>query len=202
MQKAELSVFLAVDVETANADPASICRLGLALFCDGELTQTWSRAVDCGQAFDPARNFGKPLSRAEMKGAVPLPAVLGPLYRLTVGRTVVSLTSFEKVALALAAEAASQPRLDARWLDVSEVARRTWREGALRGNDIAGLCAAAGIEPEDPAGPLDRAIACGRIMAAACRESGVSPQQWYDRIATADVWDGDLQTGARRAGSA
>jgi DNA polymerase-3 subunit epsilon len=198
---AEHSVFLAVDVETANTDPASICWLGLALFRDGELAQTWSRPVDCGQAFDAAHTSRQGLTRKEMKEAVPLRAMLGPLHRLTAGRAVVSLTNFEKVALALAAEATEQPRLDARWLDVSVVARRTWQEVALRGNDIAGLCSAAGIEPENLDTPLDRAIACGHIMAAACRESGLTPREWCDRIATADVWDSGREADARKAGS-
>lgn len=198
---AEHSVFLAVDVETANADPASICWLGLALFRDGELAQTWSRPVDCGQAFDPAHSSRQGFSRKEKKDAVPLRAMLGPLHRLTAGRTVVSLTSFEKVALALAAEATEQPRLDARWLDVSVVARRTWQEVALRGNDIAGLCAAAGIDPENLEGPLDRAIVCGHVMAAACRESGLTPQQWCDRFSTSDIWDGGNEDAPRQAKS-
>ena len=198
---AEHSVFLAVDVETANADPASICWLGLALFRDGELAQTWSRPVDCGQDFDPAHSSRQGFSRKEKKDAVPLRAMLGPLHRLTAGRAVVSLTSFEKVALALAAEATEQPRLDARWLDVSVVARRTWQEVALRGNDIAGLCAAAGIAPENLDTPLDRAIVCGHIMAAACRESGLAPQEWCDRISTSDIWDGGNEDAPRRAKS-
>lgn len=196
---AEHSVFLAVDVETANTDPASICWLGLALFRDGKLAQTWSKPVDCGQTFDPAHTQRQGLTRKETKEAVPLRAMLGPFYRLTAGRTLVSLTNFEKIALALAAEAARQPRLDARWLDVSVVARRTWRDVALRGNDIAGLCAAAGVEPENLDGPLERAVACGHIMAAACRESGLTPQQWCDRISTSDVWDGDREDGSPRA---
>lgn len=198
---AEHTVFLAVDVETANTDPASICWIGLALFRDGELTQSWSRPVDCGQAFDSAHTTRKGLTRQEMNEAVPLRALLGPLHRLTAGRAVVSLTKFEKVALALAAEAAEQPRLDARWLDVSVVARRTWQEVALRGNDIAGLCAAAGINAENLDGPLDRAVVCGHIMAAACRESGLTPAEWCDRISSSDVWDKGRETAPRTAKS-
>ena len=196
---AEHSVFLAVDVETANPDPASICWLGLALFRDGELAQIWSKPVECGQAFDPAHTERQGLTRKERKQAVPLRAVLGPLQRLTAGRAVVSLTGFEKIALALAAEATDQPRLDARWLDVSMVARRTWQEVALRGNDIAGLCAAAGIARENLDTPLDRAIACGHIMAAACRESGLVPSQWCDLLSTSDVWDGGQKVDTRKA---
>ncbi|GAB4363465.1 MAG: exonuclease domain-containing protein [Oricola sp.] len=198
---AEHTVFLAVDVETANPDPASICWLGLALFRDGELAQTWSKPVDCGQPFDPAHTSREGLTRKQMKEAVPLRAVLGPLYRLTAGRTVVSLTKFEKVALALAAEAAEQPRLDARWLDVSVVARRTWEEVALRGNDIPGLCAAAGIDAENLSGPLDRAIVCGHIMAAACRKTGLTPKDWCDRIPSSDIWDAGRDGGLRKVGS-
>jgi len=38
--------FVAIDVETANADMASICQIGIARFADGLLTSEWETYVD------------------------------------------------------------------------------------------------------------------------------------------------------------
>ncbi len=38
--------FVAIDVETANANLESICQVGLAVFSDGELVEQWSQLVD------------------------------------------------------------------------------------------------------------------------------------------------------------
>lgn len=37
--------FVAIDVETANADMASICQIGLAKYKDGVLEKEWSSLI-------------------------------------------------------------------------------------------------------------------------------------------------------------
>ena len=44
--------FVAIDVETANADMGSICQIGLARFVDGELAEEWGTLVDPEDSFD------------------------------------------------------------------------------------------------------------------------------------------------------
>lgn len=38
--------FVALDVETANADQASICQVGLVRFEGGDVADTWETLVD------------------------------------------------------------------------------------------------------------------------------------------------------------
>jgi DNA polymerase III epsilon subunit-like protein len=38
--------FVAIDVETANPDMASICQIGLAWYRDGALTEEWKSYID------------------------------------------------------------------------------------------------------------------------------------------------------------
>ena len=45
--------FLALDVETANADLPSICQIGVAHFSDGKLANEWQSYVDPQGYFDP-----------------------------------------------------------------------------------------------------------------------------------------------------
>lgn len=44
--------FIAIDVETANADMASICQIGIAKYKDGELVDEWSSLIDPEDYFD------------------------------------------------------------------------------------------------------------------------------------------------------
>lgn len=44
--------FVAIDVETANADMASICQIGLARYEQGAITYEWKTSVDTESYFD------------------------------------------------------------------------------------------------------------------------------------------------------
>ena len=45
--------FIAIDVETANADMASICQIGIAQYSDGKLVDKWSSLINPEDYFDP-----------------------------------------------------------------------------------------------------------------------------------------------------
>ena len=44
--------FIAIDVETANADMGSICQIGIAVFADGKVIDEWSTLIDPEDYFD------------------------------------------------------------------------------------------------------------------------------------------------------
>ena len=44
--------FIAIDVETANADMSSICQIGIAKFRDGKLSGEWVTYLDPQTYFD------------------------------------------------------------------------------------------------------------------------------------------------------
>ncbi len=45
--------FVAIDVETANANMASVCSIGVAAFEDGTLASEWYSLIDPDDYFDP-----------------------------------------------------------------------------------------------------------------------------------------------------
>ena len=49
--------FVAIDVETANADMGSICQVGLAKFVDGKIAEEWCTLVDPEDYFDEVNIF-------------------------------------------------------------------------------------------------------------------------------------------------
>ena len=44
--------YVAIDGETANSDYSSICQIGLAIFDDGNVIETWKSYVDPEDYFD------------------------------------------------------------------------------------------------------------------------------------------------------
>jgi DNA polymerase III subunit epsilon len=44
--------FIAIDVETANADMASVCQIGIAQFAAGVVSEEWKTYVDPEDYFD------------------------------------------------------------------------------------------------------------------------------------------------------
>ncbi len=44
--------FVAIDVETANADLASICQIGLVTFADGQIVSEWQSLIDPEDEFN------------------------------------------------------------------------------------------------------------------------------------------------------
>ncbi|MAW80826.1 MAG: transposase, partial [Parvularcula sp.] len=44
--------FAAIDVETANANMASICQIGVARFSNGQIVDEWETLVDPQSYFD------------------------------------------------------------------------------------------------------------------------------------------------------
>lgn len=44
--------FIALDVETANADMSSICQIGLAKYVDGKLDDVWDTLINPEDYFD------------------------------------------------------------------------------------------------------------------------------------------------------
>jgi hypothetical protein len=118
--------FLAVDVETANADMASICAIGLVHFKGGEIARKLTILIDPEDHFDPVNISihgicpedvaGKPTMREA------LPAVAAALQTTVV----VHHTHFDRVALCRAAQKYGLSDPSCRWLDSARVARRCW----------------------------------------------------------------------------
>ena len=68
--------FIAVDVETANADLASICQIGVARYENGQLAFEWKSYVDPKDYFDSRNMSIHGIDDSMVAGA---PTVLPPL---------------------------------------------------------------------------------------------------------------------------
>jgi len=82
--------FVAIDIETANADMASICAVGAAIFEHGQLSSQWYSLVDPDDYFDPVNVSIHGIDGNMVLGAPVYKDVAKTIERLLGGRIVVT----------------------------------------------------------------------------------------------------------------
>jgi DNA polymerase-3 subunit epsilon len=120
--------FVAIDVETANADMASICQIGIARFENGTLTDEWKTYVDPEDHFDGINVSIHGIDENVVAGAPTFRMLSDIVADKLTGRVVVTHTAFDKVAIYQAGNKCNACSLSGTWLDTACVVRRTWRE--------------------------------------------------------------------------
>ena len=120
--------FNSIDVETANADRASICQIGIIHVRNGEITDRWKTLVNPEDWFDPWNVGIHGIDEANVRNSPPLPAVCDELRSRLRGSVLVSYTSFDRVAFERATTRYNLEQLQVTWLDSAKIARRAWPE--------------------------------------------------------------------------
>ena len=182
MRGATVTSFNAIDVETANADRASICQIGIVQVRNGTLGKEWSTLVDPEDWFDPWNVSIHGIDRKAVKGAPTLPDLHAEMTRWLGDAVVVSHTSFDRVALERAVAKYSLPQLEAVWLDSARVARRAWPDKfGSRGYGLKKLAEHFGVEFEHH-DALEDAKAAAQILLKAIEASKLSIKDWLRRV--------------------
>ena len=181
--------FIALDVETANADFASICSIGLVHFRSGLVFKSLTILVNPEDEFDPI-NIGIHGIRPEDVVGKPTIAKVFPVINAALQDTaIVHHSPFDRTALARAAGRYGTGGLQCTWIDTLQVARRTWasfREDG--GYGLANLAQAFGIAFKHHDAAED-ARAAGLLMLRAISDGGETLQQWVDEIGYASTSD-------------
>jgi DNA polymerase-3 subunit epsilon len=173
--------FIAIDVETANADMASICSIGVATFEDGALASGWYSLINPDDFFDPLNTSIHGISEGDVQDAPTFGDVASEIARLLNGQVVVTHTHFDRVAMHQAAGRWSINAPACRWLDSARVARRTWAECSRSGYGLANVCNLLGYT-FDHHNALEDAKAAGHIMLAAMEKSGLDLGAMQKRV--------------------
>lgn len=174
--------FLTIDVETANADMASICAIGVAAFENGEIASEWYSLVDPDDYFSSVNVSIHGIDEADVQGAPSFKDVAGEIDHLLNRQIVVTHTHFDRVAIHQASHRWSVPAPACTWLDSARVARRTWAECARSGYGLADVCNRIGYTFEHH-NALEDAKAAGHVMLAAMHESGLDIDSTLRRVA-------------------
>lgn len=173
--------FIALDVETANADLASICQIGIAHFADGRFTEKWESLVNPEDDFDFRNISIHGIDEAMVEGAPTFPMLSETLTQKLVGTIVVSHTPFDQTAIRLLFQKYKIEHPKVTWLDSARVVRRTWLDLSQRGYGLAPVAQRLGIEFKHHDAAED-ARAAGEIMLCAMRETGLSIDDWITRV--------------------
>lgn len=173
--------FVAIDVETANPDMASICQIGLARYRGDQLVEEWSSLIDPEDEFASINTRIHGITASTVKGAPTFPEVAKELADFLRGGVSVSHTHFDRVSIARASNKYSLPEIETTWLDSAKVARRTWSECAYSGYGLAAVCKIIGYEFKHH-DALEDAKAAGQILLSAMKETSLDLSEWLNRV--------------------
>lgn len=174
--------FVAIDVETANPDFASICQVGVAAFRDGMLHDTWESLVDPEDYFDEMNVAVHGINERAVRGAPKWQTVYELLAPWLQGHVVASHTPFDRAALSRACEKNGLPPHSCTWLDTARVVRRAWPAFAQKGYGLANVAKHLNIQFQHHNAKED-ARAAGEVLLRAMAETGFTVEQWLDRTA-------------------
>jgi DNA polymerase-3 subunit epsilon len=186
----EITDFVALDVETANADFASICSIGLVHFKRGEVFKSLTILVDPEDQFDQI-NISIHGIRPEDVAGKPTMAKVFPIIGAALqDAAIVHHSPFDRTALSRAAVKYGTGGLPCFWLDNLQVARKTWDQFRMDGGyGLANLAQAFGFQFRHHDAAEDARVA-GMLLLRAIADGGIGLQQWVDNLGYASTADG------------
>lgn len=173
--------FLALDVETANADSSSICQIGIAEFNNGEIIDKWSILINPEDYFDPFNVAIHGITEKQVKNAPTFKDVYSELRQRIEGKVTVHHMPFDRIALNRACDAYSLEYLQPNWLDSAKIVRRTWQEFAHKGYGLSNIAKHLNLDFNHH-DALEDAITAGTVVKIACEISNLSIEEWFKRI--------------------
>lgn len=193
--------FVAIDVETANADMASICQIGLARYEDGVLKDEWKTYVDPEDYFDPINISIHGIDESTVRGSPNFQSLSNLLSSYLTDSVVVCHTHFDRVAIHQATRRHGIMTPTCTWLDSARVARRAWTQFAWKGYGLHNVCSMLGYEFKHH-DALEDAKAAGHILISAFKETELDIDGWLKRISQPiDLTSGSSSSAIKRDGN-
>ncbi len=173
--------FVAIDVETANPDSASICQVGAVCVLDGVVTDTLSVLVDPRSWFSPWNVAIHGITREQVRHAPTFEDIAGRLHEFVGEYVVASHTGFDRVAVSRAHAYwdLAVPRWT--WLDTARVTRRAWKQFSRSGYGLANVAAHLGIQFQHHDAAED-ARAAAEILVRAMDHTGIDITGWLQTL--------------------
>ncbi len=174
--------FNTIDLETANADRATICQIGIVHVRNGEIADEWETLVNPEEWFDPYNTSLHGIDEFKVEHSPRFPDVYDELHKRLVGSILVSHTSFDQVALIRSMTKYDLEQFEVKWLDSAMIARRVWpekygRSGYGLRNIVKNL--SISFKHHDALGD---ATASAKIVLRACDSEGIDIDGWLNRV--------------------
>ena len=173
--------FVAIDVETANADMASICQIGVAIYSNNQLIKEWGSLVNPEDYFDYINIDIHGISEDDVKDAPTFPEIFNELKNNLNNTVCVSHTHFDRVSVGRAIEKYGLNEIETKWLDSARVARRAWEDFAWSGYGLANVCERIGYKFKHH-DALEDAKASGQVILSAMEVTGLNLESWFARV--------------------
>ncbi len=173
--------FVAIDVETANADFSSICQIGIVRYADGALSEGWGTYVN-PEDFFHLFNIGiHGIDESVVQDAPKLYELADKIYDYLDKKVVISHTHFDRAAVNQAFSKYELRPPEPVWLDSARVARRTWEKFAWSGWALSNVCREIGYEFRCY-DALEDAKAAAVVFLTAMKCSGLDINGWLKRV--------------------
>lgn len=188
--------FVAIDVETANADLASICQIGIVRFSGGQIEERYSKIINPEDVFEPMNVSIHGIRQADVLGSPKFPDIYPELVNYLSDEIVACHTHFDRIAIKQVVERYGLEPIQCNWIDTARVARRAWSQYAKSGYGLANISADLGIQFKHHDAGED-ARAAGEILLHAIDHTGLSLSDWLSRIHKPIIERGPHETLAR-----
>lgn len=172
-------MFVAIDIETANANYSSICQLGIVVFDGGREVHAECHLIDPEDYFDSFNVGIHGIDEEAVAGCLPFRARHQWLIEALGDRTVVSHGPFDRTSLRRACDRDGLHITATPWLDTVRVARRAWPERASYSLPIIAAELGIAFRHHDA---LEDARACAMILSRAMEETGLDIEGWLRRV--------------------
>jgi DNA polymerase-3 subunit epsilon len=172
--------FVALDVETANPNLASICQIGVVAFSNGVVVDKWQSLVNPEDYFDGVNVYVHGITEEKVKNAPNFRQVHSDLKKLIENRITVIHTSFDRIAITRAIEKYNLPSIACTWLDSARVVRRAWEEFQSSGYGLSNVAKELDISFQHH-NAVEDARAAGEILLRAIDHTGTNLDEWIIR---------------------
>lgn len=169
--------FLAIDFETANSDLSSICQIGIAEMCNGEVIRQWSSLInpESDFAFWNIKIHG--ITSDDVATAPTFPEIYEQLKSLLENKIVVSYTFFDKSAFFKAIQKNNLEPLEIIWLDATRIVRNILPTYTDRGYKLQNIASHFSIATKAH-DALNDALTCAVIVNKLLEQSNTSINDW------------------------
>lgn len=162
--------FVALDVETANESPASICQIGMIRFERGEIVDRFTTLINPDSYFSMWATSIHGLSEINCSGSPVFSAVYSDIRQFAGTSILLAHSHFDRNALRRACFRYDLEELPNEWLDSCRLARRAWPN--LKSYGLKSVCAHIGHRLDKHHCAEADAIAAGQVALACYREAG------------------------------
>jgi DNA polymerase-3 subunit epsilon len=173
--------FIAIDVETANADYSSICQIGIAEFQNGKIVDKWKTLINPEDYFDPFNVSIHGISEKDVKNAPTFNQIYEELKERLNDKITIHHMPFDRIAINRACDYYNLEHIKPKWLDSAKIVRRTWTDFAHSGYGLSNISKFLDLTFEHH-DALEDAIIAGLVVVKASEISNLTIEEWLKRV--------------------